>query len=65
MLPIHRLQQDLFEEARKAPILAAAQRNAVVGLIEELLIEALAGSRSTAGGGEPATREAAHEQDHA
>ena len=66
MQPRHRLQRNLFEEDRKTSDIPAAQRSALVRLIEGLLVEALAdGANSETCTPTTETREAADEQDHA
>ena len=59
-------QRSLFEEERKTPDIPVSQRSTLVHLIEALLVEAVAnGANIEAGTATKATREAAHEQDHA
>ena len=59
-----RQQRDLLLEEGKTPEVPAQLRDAIVRLIEELLIEAL-DNGSTQAAATPEAREAGDEQDHA
>ncbi len=66
MQPSRHIQRSLFEEAGKTPDIPASRRSTLVHLIEALLVEAVTkGTNIEAGTATKATREAAHEQDHA
>ncbi len=65
MQPRSRRQRDLFEGERETPTVPASLKSALVQQIERLLIEALTNDRDEPDATTPATREAAHEQDHA
>ena len=57
-------QRDLFEADHKAADIPTSQKTILVGLIERLLVEALADD-DAAHSANDKTKEAAHEQDHA
>jgi len=65
MQPTPRRHRDLFDEERETPPVPTSLRSALVQLIERLLTEALTDDRSETDAATPASREAAHEQDHA
>ena len=58
-------QRDLFEADHKAADIPTSQKTILVGLIERLLMEALADDDSQAHAASDKSREAAHEQDNA
>ncbi len=64
MRPRHHQQRDLFEADRRPMEFPAALRHELVRLIECLLSEAFAYETKAPAGG-PATKEVAHEQNHA
>jgi len=65
MRPRYSQQRDLFEADRTLTDFPVAQRSELLRLIECLLTEAVAACVAKAQSDGPATREAAHDQDHA
>ncbi len=62
MLPRHDKQRDLFETDQRTQAIPSSLRREIIHLIEGLLIEAVGGVEQSE---DRATREDAHEQDHA
>jgi len=65
MRPRYNQQRDLFEADRTLTDFPVAQRSELLRLIECLLTEAVAACVAKAQSDDPATKEAAHDQDHA
>ena len=65
MRPRPSRQRDLFEVDQKMPCIPNTQKTLLVGLIERMLVEALADDGAATYEASDKTREAADEQDHA
>jgi len=65
MRPRYNQQRDLFEADRTLTDFPVAQRSELLRLIECLLTEAVAACVAKTQSDDPATKEAAHDQDHA
>lgn len=65
MRPRYNQQRDLFEADRTLTDFPVAQRSELLRLIECLLTEAVAVCVEKEQSDDPATKEAAHDQDHA
>lgn len=63
MLPRHDKQRDLFETDQRTQAIPSSLRREIIQLIGGLLIEAICGVETQSE--DRATREDAHEQDHA
>ncbi len=65
MLPRHNTQRDLFEMDQRIQAIPSSLRREIVRLIESLLAEAVGARGAETQSEDRATKEDAHEQDHA